>query len=224
MLAKYFVSQRTLCVFTMNDKDLLELKRGAYRESMKDGLTEFLLGLVLCVVPGMMSYPYFVPIFVVFYIIFLPQGFEAFRRKYTYPRTGYVKISEERPPKLSLGVAMAALLAFITIIAVLYSLSIGVIDRYFVWKWIPTVFGVIMCGPSLYLKDKTGQNRFYLWGILTTITGVAVSLAPFISAEASLALYMITWGTFFMALGIIRFVLFIRNNPRIDTPEDEYDE
>lgn len=208
----------------MNEKELLEIEQVTYRESMKDGLTEFLLGLILIVIPGIMVEASFVPIFVVFYIIFLPQGIEAFRRKYTYPRIGYVKMREEKPPRLSLGVAVAALLIFITIIAVLYSLAIGVIDRYFIWKWLPTLFGVIMCGPSLYLKDKTGQNRFYLWGILTAITGVAVSLAPFISAEFSLVIYMLAWGGVFMVLGALRFVFFIRNNPVIDTPEDEYDE
>jgi uncharacterized membrane protein HdeD (DUF308 family) len=205
----------------VNENDLLKIERGTYRESMKDGLTEFLLGIVLCVIPGLMLKSYFVPIFVVFYIIFLPQGIEAFRRKYTYPRTGYVKFREEKTPKLTLGVAAAVLLAFITIIAILYSLSIGVIDRYFIWKWLPTVFGVIMVGPSLYLRDKTGQNRYYLWGVLTTISGLAVSLAPFISAEVSLAVYMFSWGSVFMVLGIIRFVIFIRNNPVIDTPEDD---
>jgi hypothetical protein len=132
-----------------------------------------------------------------------------------------VKLREEKPPKLTLGVAVVVLLVFVTIIAILYSLSIGAIDRYFIWKWLPTVFGVIMLGPSLYLKEKTGQNRYYLWGILTTITGVAVSLAPFISAEFSLALYMIAWGVFFIVLGLIRFALFIRNNPVIDAPEDD---
>ncbi len=208
----------------MNENDLLEIERGTFRESMKDGLTEFLLGLVLLVIPGMMAEPYFVPIFVALYLIFLPQGIEAFRRKYTYPRTGYVKMREGSPPKLTLGVAAAILLIFITIVTMLYSLSIGLIDRYFIWKWLPTVFGVIMCGPSLYLKDKTGQNRYYLWGILTTITGVAISLAPFISAELSLVLYMIAWGVFFMVLGIIRFILFIRNNPVIAAPEDDIGE
>ena len=205
----------------MNENDLLAIEQGTYRQSMKDGLTEFLLGLVLCLIPGIMAESYFVPIFVVFYIIFLPQGIEAFRRKYTYPRTGYVKLREEQPPKLTLGVAAAILLTFITIVAILYSLSIGVIDRYFIWKWLPTVFGVIMVGPSLYLRDKTGQNRYYLWGALTTISGLAVSLTPLLSAEVSLAVYMLAWGGAFMILGIIRFVLFTRNNPVMDTPEDE---
>jgi hypothetical protein len=191
---------------------------------MKDGLTEFLLGAVLIVIPGIMVESFFVPIFVIFYLFFMPQGIEAFKRKYTYPRTGYVKLREEQPPKLTLGVAAVVLLIFITIIAVLYSQSIGVIDRYFIWKWLPTVFGVIMWGPGLYMKDKTGQNRYYLWSTLATVAGIAVSLAPFITAEVSLALYMIVWGISFMVLGIIRFILFIRHNPVIDSPESDSSE
>ena len=208
----------------MNDEELLEIERKTYRESMRDGLTEFLLGLVLIVIPGLMLKSSFVPIFVVFYIIFLPQGIEAFRRRFTYPRTGYVKLREEQPPKLSLGVAVVVLLIFISIIAVFYSLAIGVIDRYFIWRCLPTVFGVIMWGPSLYLKDKTGQNRYYLFGTLMTITGLAVTLAVFIPATFSLTIYMLSWGFAFLVLGVIRFALFIRKYPVIQTPEDESDE
>ena len=205
----------------MNDAELLEIERKTYRESMRDGLTEFLLGLVLIVIPGIMLKSSFVPIFVVFYIIFLPQGIEAFRRRFTYPRTGYVKLREQQPPKLSLGVAVVVLLIFISIIAVFYSLAIGVIDRYFIWRCLPAVFGFIMWGPSLYLKDKTGQNRYYLFGTLMTVTGLAVTLAVFIPATYALTIYMLSWGLAFLVLGIIRFVLFIRKYPVIDTPEDD---
>ena len=204
----------------MNNEDLLEIERTTYRESMRDGLTEFLLGLVLIVVPGLMLESFFVPIFVVFYILFLPQGFEAFRRRFTYSRTGYVKLREDQPPKLSLGVAVVVLLIFISIIAVFYSLAIGVIDRYFIWRCLPAVFGFIMWGPSLYLKDKTGQNRYYLLGTLMTVTGLAVTLAMFIPATYALTIYMLSWGLAFVVLGIIRFTLFVRKYPIVDIPED----
>jgi hypothetical protein len=206
----------------MNENELLEIEQVTYRESMKDGLMEFLLGVVLIVIPGIMVESFLVPIFVVFYLFFLPQGIEVFKRKYNYPRTGYVKLREEQPPRLTLGVVAVVLLIFIGIITVLYSLSIGVVDRYFIWKWLPTLFGVIMWGPAL--KDKTGQNRYYLWSTLATVTGIAVSLAPFITAEVSLALYMLIWGISFMVLGIIRFILFIRHNPMIDAPESDSSE
>ena len=205
----------------MNEQSLVEIEQKSYRELMKDGITETLLGLTLLVIPVIFVKPTFVSIFVVFFIIFMPHLIERFRKKHVYPRIGYVKFKEEEPPKLSLGIAMVVLLIFITAIATLYSFFTGIIDRYFIWRWLPTVFGFIMWGPSLYLKEKTGQNRFYLFGALMTVTGIVISLSPSIPAELALVIYMVSWGLFFLILGLVRFLLFFRKYPVIDTPEDD---
>ena len=70
------------------------------------------------------------------------------------------------------------------------------------------------------MKDKTGQNRYYLFGTLMTVTGLAITLALFIPATYALTIYMLFWGLTFIVLGIIRFALFIRKHPVVDTPED----
>jgi len=141
-----------------------------------------------------------------------------------YPRIGYVKLKEEEPPKLSLGIAMVVLLIFVSVIVLLYTLSIGLIDRDFIWRWLPTVFGFIMWGPSLYLKEKTGQNRFYLFGAMMTVTGIVISLTASIPAGIAMTIYMVGWGLFFLFLGLVRFLLFIRKYPVLDTPEDDIGE
>jgi hypothetical protein len=208
----------------MNEQNLVEIEQKSYRELMQDGITETLLGLVLLVFPGIIHRSSLVPIFVVFYIIFMPYLIEGFRKRYVYPRIGYVKLKEEEPPKLSLGVAMVVLLIFVSVIVFLYSFSIGLIDMYFIWRWLPTVFGFITWGPSIYLKEKTGQNRFYLLGTLMTVTGIVISLSPSIPADIALITYMVSWGLFFLVLGLVRFLLFIRKYPVIDTPEDDSSE
>lgn len=205
----------------MNEGSLREIEQQSYRETMQDGFTEIFMGLIFLVLPVLLVEPGFVAIFVVFYIIFMPQCVEAVKKKYVYPRVGYVKPREDQPPKLSLGVAVVVLLIFISVITVFYMLSIGTIDRFFIYKWLPTVFGFIMWGPSLYLKDKTGQIRYYLLGASTSLTGVAVSLSPSIPAEMSMAVFMVGWGLVFLVLGTVRFTLFIRKYPVIDTPEDD---
>jgi hypothetical protein len=204
----------------MNEQDLVEIERKSYRELMQDGSTEALMGLVLLVFPGLIAESSFVPIFVVFYIIFMPHLIEVFRKRYVYPRVGYVKVKEDEPPKLTLGIAMVVLLIFASVIAVLYSLWSGLIDRSFIWRWLPTVFGFIMWGPSLYLKEKTGQNRYYLLGTLMMVSGVAISLTISIPAELAMIYYMVSWGSFFLVLGLVRFLLFIRKYPVIEEPED----
>ena len=202
----------------MNEQNLIEIERKSYSEMMQDGFTEILLGLILLVFPVLIVRPEFVSIFVVFYIFFMPHLLEAIRKKHVYPRIGYVKLKEEEPPKLSIGIIAVVLLIFVSVIVILYSLSIGIIDRYFIWRWLPTVFGFITWGPSLYLKEKTGQNKYYLLGTSMTISGVAVSLAGSIPAEFAMTVYMVGWGLFFLVLGLIRLLIFIRKYPVIDTP------
>ncbi len=209
----------------MNEhKDLKMLEQDSYGEFMQDGLTETLLGLVFLVFPLLLTEPGFVSIFVVFYIIFIPQVVEVFRKKYTYPRIGYVKLHEDEPPKLSLGVAIVVLLIFIGIISVLYGLFTNLIDRFFIYRWLPAVFGFIMWGPSLYLKDKTGQNKYYLFGLLMSITGILIGLADFATVQIQGTLFFVSWGTVFFILGIMRFLIFIHKYPVLETPEDDVDE
>jgi hypothetical protein len=206
----------------MNEhQDLKMIEQESYREYMQDGLTEVLLGLIFLVFPFLLFEPGFIAIFVVFYILFMPQVVEGFRRKYTYPRIGYAKLHEDEPPRLSLGVAMVVLLIFIIIITVFYALFTNLIDRYFIYRWLPAVFGFIMWGPSLYLKDKTGQNRYYLFGLLMSVTGVLVGLANFSTVNIQGALYMVSWGAAFFILGLLRFLLFIRKYPILAIPEDD---
>ena len=218
--------QRTLpykelcCVIEVNEEtNLKTVEQESYRELMQDGFSEILVGTIFLVLPAIFFQSSFLPIFVVFYIIFMPQGVEVIRKKYTYPRIGYVKLREDEAPKISLGIVVVVLLIFITIIAVFYFAFIDVIDRFFVFKWMPAVFGFIMWGPSLYLKDKTGQKAYYLPGILMSVTGVATSLAAFITAEVGTSLFMICWGLAFIGLGLVRFLLFIRKYPILDDPE-----
>ena len=200
------------------------IEQESYRESMQDGLTEALLGLVFLALPLLLLESGFLPIFVIFYILFMPKIIEAFRKRYTYPRIGYVKLHEDEPPKLSLGVAMVVLLIFVIIIAVLYSVYIDLIDRSFIYRWLPAVFGFIMWGPSLYLKDRTGQNRYYLFGLLMSVTGITIGLANFSTVEIQGSLYMISWGLAFIILGLLRFLFFIHKYPVLDNPEDDTDE
>jgi len=202
------------------EKKLKSVERESFLELMQDGFTEILAGMIFLVFPAFFLEPGFLFIFVIFYIIFMPQVVEAIRRKYTYPRIGYVKLREGTPPKLTLEIPVAVLIIFVTIIAVLYIASMGVIDRLFIMKWMPAVFGFIMWGPSLYLKDKTGQNRYYLPGALMSLTGVVISLADFLPAELGTSIFMNGWGLAFTILGLVRFLLFIRKYPVAGSPED----
>ena len=197
-----------------------------YRELMRDGLSEILTGIILLMMPGLFLEPIIVPFFVVFFVLFMPQIVERLKKRYTYPRIGYMKPREDESttstssPRFSLGLAVVVLLIFITVIAIGYSLWQGLVDRYFIWQWLPTVFGFIMWGPSLYLRDRTGQNIYLVFGGLAAVTGILVSLNPYTGAEGAILFYMGGWGVGLILLGFIKLVRFTRQYPVLDEPGD----
>ena len=191
---------------------------------MHDGFTEMLLGLVLAALPVIVLHPGIISIFVVFYIIFLPTFFEGIRRKYIYPRIGYVKLSEDEPPKVTVRLVATLVLIIVSVAVVIYSVGIGIIDQDLVYRCIPAAFGLIMWVPSVYLEEKSGQNRYYLFGALMTVTGVAVALAPMADPNFAGFLYFVCWGLFFLVLGLVKYAIFIRRFPVVDIPEDAQDE
>lgn len=203
----------------MNEKNLKTIEQESFRELMQDGFTEIMAGTIFLVFPAIIAQPAFVPIFVVFYIFFLPHFIEVVRKKYVYPRIGYVKLREEEPPKVTAGIVITVILMIAAGIMLIYAGSIGLITTDLVYRWVPAFFGLIMLAPSVYLKDKTGQNRYYLPGALMSITGVTVSLAALIPGDMAIVIYTVGWGTAFFVLGVIRSVLFIRRYPPIEAPE-----
>jgi len=203
------------------EQDLKTIEHESFREFMQDGFTEILAGTIFLVFPVIFTRPYFVPIFVLFYIFFLPHFVEVVRKKYVYPRIGYVKLREEEPPKVTAGVVITVILMIAAGIIVVYAISIDFISPDMIYRWVPAFFGVIMWAPSHYLTDKTGQKRYYLFGALMTITGFAVALIDFLPVEAVVVVYSLSWGAAFFVLGIIKVVLFIRKYPVIESPEDD---
>jgi len=206
------------------EKDLKSVEQESFRELMHDGFTEMLLGLVLAALPVLVLHPGIVSIFVVFYIIFLPPFFEGIRKKYIYPRIGYVKLSEDEPPKVTARLVATLVSIIVFVAAIIYFVAIGTIDQDLVYRWIPAGFGLIMWVPSVYLEEKSGQTRYYLFGAMMTITGVAVALTPTVDPNIGGFLFFICWGLFFLVLGLVKYALFVRRFPIIDMPEDGPDE
>jgi hypothetical protein len=203
------------------EQDLKTIEQESFRELMQDGFTEIMAGTIFLVFPAIIAKPAFVPFFVLFYIFFLPQFVEVVRKKYVYPRIGYVKLREEEPFKVTAGVVITVILMIAGGIILIYAIATEIISSELVYRWVPAFFGLIMWAPSVYLKNKTGQNRYYLFGALMTITGFIVGFAYFLPVEVVTAVYALSWGLAFFVLGVIRAALFIRKHPVIDSPEDD---
>ncbi|MGY5871630.1 MAG: hypothetical protein RTV72_05245 [Candidatus Thorarchaeota archaeon] len=208
----------------MNDKELVKTGQDAYRATMKDGFIEILAGFFFILTPIIFLQPAFVSIFVVFYVLFLPQYAEIFRKKYTFPRVGYVKLRTDpldyRPKAL-----LALLFIVIVSSALLVMLMTQDVANYYNWFiMFPFILGAAMLAPSAYLVDRTGSKIYWGFGIVTTILGLVISYlttiyppdGPF---DGLLAFSMIL-GAGLLVGGLIKFAYFVNSNPVIEVQED----
>ena len=195
--------------------DLLEIKKKAYRNSQQDGLMEAMMGLILMTFGGFFYSPIFA--FYILLIIFSGRIVEFVRRRYTYPRIGFVKFHEEDSKDALTGVLLFEL-AVIVIIFTLISIF-GDVTDYSQWaKWSPLFFGMILVGPFAHAASKSESVRYTGYAILSLILGVFFSLRVFGSGCTGLILYLVFIGVFLVLSGLVIFITFLRKYPK---PEKE---
>lgn len=212
----------------MNDKDLVKTGQDAYRATMKDGFIEILAGFFFMMTPVIFIQPAFVGIFVLIYVLFLPQYAEIFRKKYTNPRVGYVKL---RTDPLDYRPKALLTLLFIVIISsgILIMLMTQDVANYYNWFLVfPFILGAALLAPSAYLVYRTGAKIYWGFGIVATIFGLVMSTItltyPPDGPFDGLLAFSILLGFGLLIVGIVKFAYFLHSNPVIDIQEDSSSE
>jgi len=195
--------------------NLKELEKKAYRDSQQDGLMELMMGLILMAFGGFFYSTVFV--FYILLILFSGRIVESIRKRYTYPRIGFVKFPQENHKHNLTGVFLFEF-AVIVIIFTLISLF-GDVTDYSQWvKWSPLFFGMILVGPFAHVASKSGSVRYTGYAIMSLILGGFFSLIEFGSGCTGLILYLVFIGGFLVLSGLVLFICFLRKYP---LPEKE---
>jgi len=190
--------------------NLKDIEKKAYRDSQQDGLMEVMMGLILMTFGGFFYSPIFA--FYILLIIFSGKIVEFMRRRYTYPRVGFVKFHEENPKNSLTGVFLFEV-AVIVIMFTLISIF-GDVKDYSQWvKWSPLFFGMILVGPFAHAASRSGSIRYTGYAILSVILGLIFSLTEFGSGCTGLILYLVFIGTFLFLGGLVIFTRFLRKYP-----------
>lgn len=209
----------------MNEKiDLDEIERKMYREVNSDGIMELLLGIVLLFMAGTWARPYFT-VYLAFFPIYSSKLIEALKRKFTYPRIGYVEFKQE-DASIGWGILgyVLAVIAVISVIAaVFYGGNLEKVDAY---RWVPLAIGAIFLGAMLYHHGKSGDPATYLYSFVTligggifTFYGLKSRVPGFGSSISIIQLYLLSLAGFFLIAGIIRMLSFKRRNPVVVVPD-----
>jgi hypothetical protein len=214
-----------------DNADILELEQETYRYSTQDGLDEILIGLGLIIIAWMIesrdirSYGFFSsPVIFILLIVFRTPILEKLRRKVTYPRIGYVKVRQDKPSPFLMVVLFSVLTISVvgSLALVMVPSDISFYDTLL--KYLPVSLGVVLILHSFVLVEKTGDRRYFAFGLLTVTTGPIFALLEFEPPRAGPVLYVLGWGVVIILVGLTTFIRFIRKYPIIDPDEVEASE
>ncbi len=205
------------------DIDLKEIERKVHRSEFLDGFAWILMGILLFITAGVINFSiHFVLVQILAIILIVPTR-TWLQRRYTFPRLGYFKVKSDPPSKVIPGIIGVTAGIIVIFLVILFVVSGDILNENLLWKWLPTVFGIIMFGPSLHLVDNTGQTRYYTLGLFSFILGVFTSFLDFDIPKDRMVFYLLTLGTVAIIVGLILFAYFLRTY-QVDDREETIEE
>ncbi len=197
----------------MTDKiNLKDMEKNAHKLVTQDGLMEILMGAIMFVTSSSFSGTAAFTPFLGLYVILLSTIVEAFRKRFTYPRIGYIKLQDDDIKKVWIGILtfvgaiMLALMVFIYLI-------IGNLSSDLVYKWIPTVIGLILFGGLYYNYQRSGDKTSIIYIVIAVSAGFIFSILGFAEPKNGPQYYLLLMSGVFIAAGVIRFYRFREKYP-----------
>ena len=194
----------------MERVDLKRIERNVWRDYCQDGLADILLGAYLLMVGLFLVGDN--AAFVVFPIIFYLPLLQALKKRFTYPRIGYVELRQGDPRPLPAVILGSAVLGLVALVAVL--IAAGVLTQPASWyRWMPIPFGIWLAGVFLGLGLRVGLLRYYVVAVVALASGPIFALLPLTGKIENLGLFLAVVGFVPLAWGALAFARFLRQNP-----------
>ena len=197
--------------------DLKEIERRANHAAFQDGLTEIFMGLFLFFYGGTLATKT-LPLGVVFIVVtvFAKPLVEGIKKRYIYPRTGYVKLPED-PHTTGKGIAIAAVIMVVALLGAM-GISMAVLGQkpgvdFFLTYIVPPASGFMIAIGPYWLGQTYGLSRGYIWALLFVLGGIAMPVFSIASGYEAVGLLCTVIGLITLVTGTIMFVRFIRKNP-----------
>lgn len=201
--------------FAMDEKiNLEEIERKAWRESMQDGLEMIMISVILLGTSATYSTSTSIFFTIIFPLLLARPILESVRRRYTYPRTGYVKVQADDHKKTAMGIFiyMAVVLAVMAV-ALYIIFGSGLWPPYVAYQAAPAFLGAMLLGAMIYTRSKSGDPRYHVYGLIALSSGIAFSIRRFAPVKSGLTIYLLFVGGVFMLFGLFQFATFLREHP-----------
>jgi hypothetical protein len=191
--------------------DIKKIEQKAFSRSQQDGLMELVLGICLLAMSTRLLSRVLIGMFPIAIILFSPI-LSALRNRFTYPRTGYVKLIDDKPKDVIAGIALVTLIV-IAVLAVAFFLFANVRDFGLWMKWVPLWAGIMLAGMFASLAAKSTEIRYYIFAVYSLIIGLILSIPKFSEVETGTLLYFLAMGAFLAPFGLVLFIHFLRKHP-----------
>lgn len=189
--------------------DVRTITQNAVRDSLQDGLMEFFLGIYF-LLTGVLIQADLTTLFILL-IFFAPAVLKRMKERFTYPRIGYVKFTEE--DRNAGRKVLAALLAAVIALGLVLFLRRNDDFARTLYQWVPLIPAFVLIFVLVATGQRSGLKRFYVMGALALAVGLLIPFVNLPGKMDNIALYLFVMGAILLPWGAIIFVNFLRNNP-----------
>jgi hypothetical protein len=192
--------------------NLKEIERKTFGYSNQDGLLELVMGVCMVAISTRLISRFLVFMMALAVILFGPILI-ALRKRYTYPRIGYVRLVPDKPKNV-IGAILLITLIVIIVMALFFLLFADIGDFDLWMRWIPVWAGVVLAGMFSSLGSKSGCIRYYIFAIWSVIVGFVLSIIRFEAIETGTLLYFLVMGCMLIPWGLVTFIRFLSKHPK----------
>jgi len=191
--------------------DVRGIERKAFADSQQDGLLELVMGICMVAISTRLLSRVLVVMLVLPVILFHPF-LEAMRKRFTYPRIGYVRLIPDKPKETIAGIFLVSIVVA-GILAVAFLIFDG-IRNFELWlRWCPFWGGTVLAGTFSSFASQSGAARHYVFAGWSLLAGIVLSLIRFDATETGTLLYFAVMGALLVPFGLMRFAAFLRAHP-----------
>ena len=191
--------------------DLKQIERNIFRDFCQDGLVDMMFGAYFLFTGLRLASDTGVPFVVLLMVFFMPLLL-GLKKRFTYPRTGYVELRQGDPGPLLWFILGSFVLGLIALVAVL--IADGVIAQPAQWyRWMPIAFGIWLAGIFLGLGLAARLVRYYVVAGVALAAGPTFALLPLTGKLENIGLFFAAVGAVLLAWGVVAFVRFLRKYP-----------
>jgi hypothetical protein len=197
--------------------DLKEIERRVHQSVFQDGLMEIMMGGFLLVFGASLAMDMkWIPLIISLLVIFLGNPLlERAKKRYIYPRIGYVKLRPEKEadPK---GIVVAAIVFVVILLGSgLFTLAIGKDRGWAFWfkYFLPGSTGFMLAIGPFWLGETYGVRRGYVFAVLFLLSGIVIPVLGIAQGYEAVGFECLPVGVISLISGVIMFTRFLRKYP-----------